>query len=112
MVCGELTPAEFEAFRKTSLGHAAAHSEGGALHYVCMHWSKMKEMLASADGIYDDLVNLCVWNKTNAGMGSLYRSKHELISIYRKRKGPHVNNMALGRFGATRQEQTQAASDR
>jgi len=102
MACGEMTPAEFEAFLKASLGHAAAHSEAGALHYVCMHWSKMKEMLAAADGVYDDLINLCVWNKTNAGMGSLYRSKHELIFIYRKGKGGHVNNVALGRFGRHR----------
>jgi DNA modification methylase len=102
MACGEMTPAEFEAFLKVSLGHAGAHSEDGALHYVCMHWSKMKEMLAAADGVYNALVNLCVWNKTNAGMGSLYRSKHELIFIYRNGKGRHVNNVALGRFGRHR----------
>ena len=102
MACGEMTPTEFEAFLKVSLGHAAAHSEEGALHYVCMHWSKMKEMLAAADGVYDELLNLCVWNKTNAGMGSLYRSKHELIFVYRNGKGRHVNNVALGRFGRHR----------
>jgi len=102
MACGEMAPAEFEAFLRSSLGHAAAHSENGALHYVCMHWSKMKEMLAAADGVYDDLVNLCVWNKTNAGMGSLYRSKHELIFVYKKGRGPHANNVALGRFGRHR----------
>jgi hypothetical protein len=67
-----------------------------------MHWSKMKEMLAAADGVYDRFVNLCIWNKTNAGMGSLYRSKHELIFVCRKGKDPHVNNVALGRFGRHR----------
>jgi hypothetical protein len=102
MACGEMTPAEFEAFLKASLGRAAAYSEDGALHYVCMHWSKMKEMLSTADGVYDDLLNLCVWNKTNAGMGSLYRSTHELIFIFRNGKGRHVNNVALGRFGRHR----------
>ena len=102
MACGEMTPTEFEAFLHSSLGHAAAHSDDGALHYVCMHWSKMKEILAAADGVYNDLVNLCVWNKTNAGMGSLYRSKHELIFVYRKGKGAHANNVALGRFGRHR----------
>ena len=96
-----MTPAEFEAFLRVSLGHAAAHSEDGALHYVCMHWSKMKEMLAAAESVYGELLNLCVWNKTNAGMGSLYRSKHELIFLYRNGKGRHVNNVALGRFGRT-----------
>jgi len=102
MACGEMSPMEFEAFLRASLGHAAARSEDGALHYVCMHWSKMKEMLATADGVYGDLVNLCVWNTTNAGMGSLYRSKHELIFVYRNGKGNHVNNVALGRFGRHR----------
>jgi hypothetical protein len=64
--------------------------------------SRRKAKLACADGVDDDLVNLRVWNKTNAGMGSLYRSKHELIFVYRKRKGRHINNMALGRFGRHR----------
>ena len=128
MACGEMSPMEFEAFLRASLGHAAAHSEDGALHYVCMHWSKMKEMLAAADPVYGDLVNLCVWNKTNAGMGSLYRSKHELIFVYRNGKGGHVNNVGarpvrpppqqrLGLSWAKHlqwdgQEQAQAASDR
>ena len=102
MACGEMTPTEFEAFLAASLGYAAAHSENGALHYVCMHWSKMKEMLAAAEGVYDELVNLCVWNKTNAGMGSLYRSKHELIFVYRNGRDRHLNNIALGRFGRHR----------
>ena len=99
MACGEMTPAEFEAFLRSSLGHAAAHSEEGALHYVCMHWSKMKEMLAAA-GVLGDLLNLCVWNKTNAGMGSLYRSKHELVFVFKTGKGLHINNVALGRVSA------------
>jgi hypothetical protein len=102
MACGEMTPAEFEAFLKASLGHAAAHSEDGALHYVCMHWSKMKEVLAAADGVYDDLVNLCIWNKTNAGMGSLYRSKHELVFVFKNGSCPHINNVGLGRHGRHR----------
>ena len=98
MACGEMTPTEFEAFLGASLGYAAAHSENGALHYVCMHWSKMKEMLAAAEGVYDELVNLCVWNKTNAGMGSLYRSKHELIFVYRNGRDRHLDDVALGRY--------------
>jgi DNA modification methylase len=102
MACGEMTPAEFEAFLTAALGHAAARSEDGALHYVCMHWSKMKEMLIAAELVYGGLINLCVWNKTNAGMGSLYRSKHELVFIYRNGKDRHVNNVALGRFGRHR----------
>ena len=78
-------------------------SFGGRSAALRLHaLAEVKEMLAAADGVYDDLINLCVWNKTNAGMGSLYRSKHELIFIYRKGKGGHVNYVALGRYGRHR----------
>jgi len=102
MACGEMSPAEFVVFLRTSLGHAAAHAQDGALQYVCMHWSKMKEMLDAAQGVCGDLINLCVWNKTNAGMGSLYRSKHELVFVFKKGDAPHINNVQLGRFGRGR----------
>jgi DNA modification methylase len=59
-------------------------------------------MLAAASDLYTDLKNLCVWNKTNAGMGSLYRSKHELVFVFKKGTAPHINNIELGRFGRSR----------
>ena len=102
MACGEMTESEFEGFLRTSLGHAAAHSDDGAIQFVCMHWSKMREILAAASDVYSELKNLCVWNKTNAGMGSLYRSKHELVFIFKKGTAPHINNVELGRFGRNR----------
>jgi DNA modification methylase len=61
-----------------------------------------KQLLTAYDDVYAEQLNLCVWNKTNAGMGSLYRSKHELIFVYKVGKGPHVNNVALGKYGKNR----------
>jgi DNA modification methylase len=102
MGCGEMTETQFGAFLRTALGHASAHSDDGSIQFVCMHWSKIKEVLAAASDVYAELKNLCVWNKTNAGMGSLYRSKHELVFVFKKGTGPHINNIDLGRFGRNR----------
>jgi DNA modification methylase len=102
MASGELSPAEFGSFLKTSLGHAACCSIDGAIHFVCMDWRHMQELLAAGDEVYAELKNLCVWNKSNAGMGSLYRSKHELIFIYKVGTAAHINNVALGRYGRHR----------
>jgi hypothetical protein len=97
MAVGELSSAEFQAFLRTALGHAASRSINGAIHYVCMDWRHQRELLAAGEEIYSKLMNLCVWNKSNAGMGSLYRSKHELIFVFKVGKGAHVNNVALER---------------
>jgi DNA modification methylase len=102
MACGEMTDTQFEAFLRASLGHVSAYSLEGSLHFVCMHWSKMREILAAASVVYAELKNLCVWNKTNAGMGSLYRSKHELVFVFKKGTASHINNVELGRFGRNR----------
>jgi hypothetical protein len=102
MACGEMTPAEFVAFLTTFFSFVVAHSQEGALNYIFMHWSKMKEMLAAAEGVFAEFLNLCVWSKTNAGMGSLYRSQHELIFVFKSGAGPHINNVRLGRFGRHR----------
>ena len=102
MASGELSPAKFVAFLKTSLGHAAGCSSDGAIHFVCMDWRHMKEMLAAGEETYTELKNLCLWNKSNAGMGSLYRSKHELIFVYKVGTAAHINNVALGRYGRHR----------
>jgi len=77
-----MSSAEFETFLRTSLGHAAAHSIDGSIHFICMHWSKMRELLAAAGAIYSEMKNLCIWRKPNGGMGSLYRSRHELEPVF------------------------------
>ena len=102
MASGELSPAQFQSFLTTSLGHAATRSVDGAIHFVCIDWRHQRELIAAGDHIYNKLLNLCVWNKTNAGMGSLYRSKHELVLVFKVGKAPHINNVALGRYGRHR----------
>jgi DNA modification methylase len=97
-----LSPAEFTHFLRTTLGEAARHSVDGAIHFVCSDWRHLKELLAAADDIYSEVKNVCVWNKSNAGMGSLYRSKYELIFVLKVGRGPHVNNILLGKYGRNR----------
>ena len=67
-----------------------------------MHWGKIRELLAAAADLFSETKNLCVWSKTNAGMGSLYRSRHELIFVFKRGDAPHINNVELGRFGRNR----------
>lgn len=102
MASGEMSEAEFTAFLATALEHHAAHSSEGALHFVCMDWRHSGELLAASHSIYSECKNLCVWVKTNAGMGSLYRSQHELVFVFKVGSAPHVNNVALGRHGRSR----------
>jgi 16S rRNA G966 N2-methylase RsmD len=101
MASGEMTPAEFTAFLRTVFDHLAGFSVDGSLHYICMDWRHMREVLDST-GAYSELKNLCVWAKTNAGMGSLYRSQHELVFVCKHGAANHINNVELGRFGRNR----------
>jgi DNA modification methylase len=102
MASGEMSEAEFTAFLKTVLGNLAAASADGAIHYVCMDWRHMHELLSAGRQVYADLKNICVWNKTNGGMGSLYRSKHEMVAVFKNGDAPHVNNVELGKHGRYR----------
>ncbi len=102
MASGEMSEAEFTRFLETTLGHLKANSADGALHYVYMDWRHMAELLAAGRGIYSDLKNVCVWAKTNGGMGSLYRSQHELVFVFKNGTAPHVNTVELGRHGRYR----------
>ncbi len=102
MASGEMSEAEFVAFLSTSLRLLAKHSVSGSIHYLSMDWRHMKELLAAGTQVYESLLNLCVWVKDNGGMGSFYRSRHELIFVFRNGKGPHRNNVQLGKFGRYR----------
>ena len=99
---GEMNAAQFVAFLCEILGLAAHHSIDGAIHYVCMDWRHLHEMLEAGRITYTELKMLVVWVKTNAGMGSFYRSQHELIFVFKAGKGPHINNFALGQHGRCR----------
>jgi DNA modification methylase len=102
MASGEMSEAEFRTFLHDTLGACAKISRDGAVHFVCMDWRHMNDVTASVDGVYDDLLNICVWNKSNAGMGSLYRSKHEMVFVYRVGSESHTNNVELGKHGRNR----------
>lgn len=102
MASGEMTPAEFTEFLSTFMRHAKEYSANGSLHYLFMDWKHVGEMTTAGAAVYDDFKNICVWNKTNGGMGSLYRSKHELCFIYKSGTAPHINNIELGAHGRYR----------
>ncbi|VWX58355.1 Methyltransferase [Sphingorhabdus sp. 109] len=102
MASGEMNEAEFRMFLAETLGACAKVSRSGAVHFICMDWRHMDDVTASVGDIYGDLLNICVWNKSNAGMGSLYRSKHEMVFVYRVGDEPHINNVELGKHGRNR----------
>lgn len=99
---GEMSSGEFTQFLKDTLGACAEVCKSGAVHFVCMDHGHLFELLSAGAEVYGNRLNLCVWNKSNAGMGSLYRSKHELVMVYRVGKGPHRNNVELGKHGRNR----------
>jgi DNA modification methylase len=102
MGCGEMSETEFTTFLATVFTRLAANSIDGSIHQVCMDWRHMREMLAAGHEAYTELKNLCVWNKTNAGMGTFYRSKHELVFIWKSGNAPHINTFELGQHGRSR----------
>ena len=102
MATGEMSPSEFTHFLKTVFQLLKSYSINGSLHYLCMDWRHIQEITSAGDDIYDEFKNLCVWNKNNAGMGSMYRSKHELIFVYKHGKRAHINNIELGKYGRYR----------
>ncbi len=99
---GEMKEDEFVAFLTSALSNMASSACDGSVHYVCMDWRHMSELLAAGRQVYDRLLNLCVWNKSNGGMGSFYRSKHELVFVWKKGKQPHLNTIELGKYGRYR----------
>lgn len=93
MASGEMSEAEFVAFLTATLGPAARQSRDGAIAFICMDWRHMGELLAAGAAVFDELKNVCVWTKSNGGMGSLYRSQHELVFVFKK--GPaHTSTMS------------------
>jgi len=102
MASGEMSEAEFRSFLAGTLGAAVSVSRDGAVHFVCMDWRHMEDVSAVGSNVYGERLNLCIWNKSNAGMGSLYRSKHELIFVYRVGTAPHLNMVELGKHGRNR----------
>jgi DNA modification methylase len=102
MASGEMSEAEFRSFLTDTLGAAARVSRDGAVHFVCMDWRHMDDVSSVGSAVYGERLNLCIWNKSNAGMGSLYRSKHELVFVYRVGTASHLNMVELGKHGRNR----------
>ena len=99
---GEMSPSAFIAFLKKWMRLVAKFSEDGSIHFVSMDWRHLGEMHSAGEEVFGPLQNLVVWNKTNAGQGSFYRSQHEMIFVYKNGDGPHLNNVQLGRHGRNR----------
>jgi DNA modification methylase len=102
MASGEMSPEAFINFLIIALTFAIRYSHDGALHFIAMDHRHLRELYAACDPIYARQLNLIVWAKTNAGMGSLYRSRHELFALYKVGTAKHINNVQLGRFGRNR----------
>ncbi len=98
---GEMSAAAFETFLADALTNGARVSRDGCVWFACMDWRHLDEMLGAGRQAFDEMLNLCVWAKTNGGMGSLYRSQHELVFVFRKGRW-HRNNVQLGRHGRNR----------
>ena len=99
---GEMNQNQFTAFLADTLGNASTVMRDGAIAFVCMDWRHMGELLNAGNSVFTELKNLVVWNKTNGGMGAFYRSKHELIFVFKQGTAEHTNSFGLGETGRYR----------
>ena len=102
MASGEMNEAEYTGFLLRSFSMLARYSAKGSIHFVCMDWRHVGEVLAAGRQAYSELKNICVWAKDNAGMGSFYRSQHEFVFVFKSGEDRHRNNVQLGQFGRNR----------
>ena len=102
MAAGEMSEEAFTAFLASFIRNAIAFSTDGSIHYLFVDWRHLPELLAAARPLYAEWKNLLVWNKSNAGQGSFYRSKHELLGVFKNGAAPHINNFGLGANGRYR----------
>ena len=102
MACGEMDEAQFTAFLTQTCTLLARHSADGALHFIFMDWRHVGELLAAGRKAYTEFKNMCVWVKNHTGMGALYRSRHELVFVFKHGRAPHRNNVQLGKYGRDR----------
>jgi DNA modification methylase len=102
MASGEMSPSEFTRFLKTVFRNLVAFSIKGSIHFICMDWRHSSEIMKAGSSAYTELKNLCVWVKDNGGMGTFYRSRHELIYAFKSGDAPHINSFELGQHGRYR----------
>lgn len=102
MASGEMSRSQFTEFLRVAFANATAVSMDGAIHFQCMDWRHIGEMLDAGHAVYSGLQNLCTWVKDNGGMGSFYRSQHELVFVWKVGEAPHLNTVQLGKNGRYR----------
>ncbi len=102
MASGEMTETEFIDFLTVVFKNLVAVSKEGSIHYQCMDWKHIYEIMVAGRNAYSEFKQLCVWNKNNGGMGTFYRSKHELIFVFKNGTAKHTNNFELGQYGRNR----------
>jgi DNA modification methylase len=102
MAAGEMGKTQFTAFLGQALRNLTGFSIDGSLHYLCMDWRHLEELLSAGRETYSELKNVCIWVKDVAGMGSFYRSQHELVFVFKHGTASHRNNVQLGQFGRNR----------
>lgn len=100
---GELSVAQFrDDFLAPAHALMAAHSIDGSIHFACIDWRSVTTLINACENIYHEVKNICVWVKRSGGLGSLYRSQHEFVVVFKKGTAPHINNIELGRHGRYR----------
>lgn len=102
MASGEMSPEAFKEFLSKPIELAVQYSKDGSLHFICMDWRHIQDLLEVGLRHFPELKNVCVWVKDNGGMGSLYRSQHELVCVFKNGSAPHINNVQLGSTGRYR----------
>lgn len=102
MASGEMNKAEFTDFLFKTVQNLALNSVVGSLHYLCQDWRHVPELLAASSRVYSEFKALCIWVKPSGGQGSLYRSRHELVFVFKNGKAKHRNNIQLGLYGRYR----------
>jgi DNA modification methylase len=102
MASGEMTPDEFTAFLSGAFANLVANSVDGSIHFVCIDWRHITEMMAAGGANHEEFKNLIVWVKDNGGMGAFYRSRHEFIFAFKNGSAPHVNSFELRQHGRYR----------
>jgi hypothetical protein len=102
MASGEMDEESLQQFFRTIFEHLAAHSVDGSIHFSCIDHRSMHAMLVAGRAAYTELKSICTWDKGAGGMGSLYRSANEFVTVWKSGRGRHINNVELGAHGRNR----------
>jgi DNA modification methylase len=102
MATGEMSEGEFTTFLQTAMERAHKWASPGSVHYWAMDWRHAGEIITAGKAVYERELNMAVWAKNQPGMGSFYRSQHELFFVFARGGAASRNNVQLGRFGRSR----------